>query len=95
VFLFLLSKEPVSVAAPVCNALTFVFTAITGYFIGEEVHALLNTSCCIEYCSTPCIFLVMYLFRYLSEYSIYSLGPISSLAAGGNRAGPYRRLSVL
>jgi len=37
-FFFLLSKEPVSRAAPICNALTFIFTAITGFYIlGEKV----------------------------------------------------------
>lgn len=37
-FYFLLSKEPVSRAAPICNALTFIFTAITGFYIlGEKV----------------------------------------------------------
>ena len=32
-FYFLLSREPVSRAAPICNALTFIFTAITGFYI--------------------------------------------------------------
>ena len=37
-FYFLLSREPVSRAAPICNALTFIFTAITGFYIlGEKV----------------------------------------------------------
>ena len=30
IFYYLLSQEPVSQANPICNALTFVFTAITG-----------------------------------------------------------------
>ena len=37
-FFILLSKEPVSQATPICNSLTFVFTAFTGYyFCGEKV----------------------------------------------------------
>ena len=35
-FYFLLSTEPVSVASPVCNSLTFLFTAITSYFVFNE-----------------------------------------------------------
>lgn len=39
VFYYLLSSEPVSRASPICNALTFMFTAITGYTLfGEEVR---------------------------------------------------------
>lgn len=38
IYYVLLSKEPISRAAPICNALTFIFTAITGYaFLKEEV----------------------------------------------------------
>ena len=38
VYYYLLSSEPVSRASPICNALTFLFTAITGYlWFGEEV----------------------------------------------------------
>ena len=38
IFYVLLSNEPISRAAPICNALTFIFTAITGYaFLKEEV----------------------------------------------------------
>jgi Putative transmembrane family 234 len=38
VYYVLLSKEPISRAAPICNALTFIFTAVTGYaFLKEEV----------------------------------------------------------
>ena len=36
VFYYLLSKEPVSRTAPVCNALTFIFTALTGYLVLKE-----------------------------------------------------------
>ncbi|KAJ1433306.1 hypothetical protein B484DRAFT_326837 [Ochromonadaceae sp. CCMP2298] len=39
VYYYMLSSEPVSRASPICNALTFLFTAITGYFcFGEEVQ---------------------------------------------------------
>lgn len=39
VFYYLLSNEPVSRASPICNALTFMFTAATGYIcFGEEVR---------------------------------------------------------
>ena len=39
VYYYLLSNEPVSRASPICNALTFLFTAVTGYaFFGEEVR---------------------------------------------------------
>ena len=38
VYYYLLSSEPVSRASPICNSLTFLFTAATGYaFFGEEV----------------------------------------------------------
>jgi len=42
-FYFLLSTEPVSIASPVCNSLTFLFTAITSYFVFNETvqHPLL------------------------------------------------------
>ena len=40
VFYFILLHEPISVAGPVCNSLTFIFTAITGYFVfKEEIHS--------------------------------------------------------
>lgn len=40
VYYLLLSKEPISRAAPICNALTFLFTAITGYiFLKEEIRS--------------------------------------------------------
>jgi drug/metabolite transporter (DMT)-like permease len=35
-FYCLLSTEPVSVASPVCNSLTFIFTALTSHFIFKE-----------------------------------------------------------
>lgn len=39
VFYYLLASEPVSRASPICNALTFIFTAATGYTcFGEEVR---------------------------------------------------------
>jgi drug/metabolite transporter (DMT)-like permease len=37
VFYFLLSTEPISTASPVCNSLSFLFTAITSYFVFNEV----------------------------------------------------------
>ena len=37
VFYFLLSTEPISVASPVCNSLSFLFTAITSYFVFNEM----------------------------------------------------------
>lgn len=37
VFFFLLSSEPVSIASPVCNSLTFVVTAVTSYAVFNEV----------------------------------------------------------
>ena len=39
-YYYMLSNEPVSKAAPICNALTFIFTAITGYiFLKEEIKS--------------------------------------------------------
>lgn len=39
VYYYLLSSEPVSRASPICNSLTFLFTALTGYiWFGEEVR---------------------------------------------------------
>jgi drug/metabolite transporter (DMT)-like permease len=39
VYYYMLSSEPVSRASPICNALTFLFTAVTGYlWFGEEVR---------------------------------------------------------
>lgn len=39
VYYYLLSSEPVSRASPICNSLTFLFTATTGYVcFGEEVR---------------------------------------------------------
>ncbi len=37
VFYFLLSTEPISIASPVCNSLSFLFTAITSYFVFHEI----------------------------------------------------------
>jgi hypothetical protein len=37
VFFILLSSEPVSIASPVCNSLTFVVTAVTSYALFNEV----------------------------------------------------------
>ena len=39
VYYYMLSSEPVSRASPICNSLTFLFTAATGYLcFGEEVR---------------------------------------------------------
>lgn len=35
-YYYMLSSQPVNQANPICNSLTFVFTAITGYFIFNE-----------------------------------------------------------
>jgi multidrug transporter EmrE-like cation transporter len=40
VYYVLLSQEPISIAAPVCNSLTFIITAVTGYYVlGEPVQS--------------------------------------------------------
>lgn len=36
VFFLLLSTEPVSIVSPVCNSMTFLFTAITSYVVFKE-----------------------------------------------------------
>lgn len=36
VYYYLLSHEPITKANPLCNSLTFIFTAITGYFYFKE-----------------------------------------------------------
>jgi multidrug transporter EmrE-like cation transporter len=36
VFFLLLSTEPVSIVSPVCNSMTFLFTAITSYAVFKE-----------------------------------------------------------
>jgi drug/metabolite transporter (DMT)-like permease len=36
VYYYLLSSEPMSRAGPICNSLTFLFTALTGYFFFHE-----------------------------------------------------------
>lgn len=36
VFYFLLATENISTTVPVCNSLTFIFTGITGWFLGEK-----------------------------------------------------------
>jgi hypothetical protein len=35
-YYYMLSNQPVNQANPICNSLTFVFTAITGYFVFNE-----------------------------------------------------------
>jgi drug/metabolite transporter (DMT)-like permease len=42
VFYFLLATENISTTVPVCNSLTFIFTGITGWLLGEKfTHPLL------------------------------------------------------
>ena len=36
VFCFLLATENISTTVPVCNSLTFIFTGITGWLLGEK-----------------------------------------------------------
>lgn len=36
IYYYMLSSEPVSRAGPICNSLTFMFTALTGYFYFRE-----------------------------------------------------------
>ena len=35
-FYFLLATENISITVPVCNSLTFLFTGLTGWFLGEK-----------------------------------------------------------
>lgn len=37
-FYYLLASQPLSVAAPLCNTLTFAFTAISAYLLGERAQ---------------------------------------------------------
>lgn len=40
-FYYIISTQPISIASPICNALSFIFTAITGYwFFKEELQSL-------------------------------------------------------
>lgn len=36
IFIFVLQNADISLAVPVTNSLTFLFTAITGWFLGEK-----------------------------------------------------------
>jgi drug/metabolite transporter (DMT)-like permease len=38
-FYYLLANDPLTVAGPLCNALTFAFTAITAFLLGEQVRS--------------------------------------------------------
>lgn len=38
-FYYLLASEPVMIAAPLCNALTFAFTAVAAYCLGERPNS--------------------------------------------------------
>jgi drug/metabolite transporter (DMT)-like permease len=35
-FYYLLANEPVIIASPLCNSLTFTITSITAYYLGER-----------------------------------------------------------
>jgi len=41
----------VSIAVPVCNSLTFVFTALSGALLGEKLGSLPGTKSAMETCS--------------------------------------------
>ena len=41
-FYFLLANGNVSITSPVCNALAVVFTALTGWVLGEKYHSPLK-----------------------------------------------------
>jgi len=36
VYYYLLSNQPITRASPICNSLTFIFTALTGHFFFQE-----------------------------------------------------------
>ncbi len=37
-FYLLLASEDISIAVPICNSLTFVFTGLTSWLIGEKIY---------------------------------------------------------
>ena len=37
-FYYLLATDDISIAVPLCNSLTFAFTGITGWFLGEKIQ---------------------------------------------------------
>lgn len=37
-FYYLLATDDISIAVPLCNSLTFAFTGITGWFLGERIQ---------------------------------------------------------
>jgi multidrug transporter EmrE-like cation transporter len=40
-YYIIISSQPISIASPICNSLSFIFTAITGYwYFREELHSL-------------------------------------------------------
>jgi hypothetical protein len=41
-YVYLLGSSDLSMAVPICNSLTFVFTAVTSIFLGEQVQRPLN-----------------------------------------------------
>jgi drug/metabolite transporter (DMT)-like permease len=43
VYVYLLGSSDISLAVPICNSLTFVFTAITSWLLGEKLNDPLKT----------------------------------------------------
>ena len=41
-YVYLLGSSDLSMAVPICNSLTFVFTAVTSIFLGEHLQRALN-----------------------------------------------------
>lgn len=40
-YYYIISRQPISLASPVCNSLSFIFTAVTSYwYFKEELHSL-------------------------------------------------------
>ena len=44
-FYYLLANEPVTVASPICNSLTFAFTAISAFCMGERPQSPTFLAC--------------------------------------------------
>ena len=39
-FIFIMPTDPITISAPICNSLSFIFTAITSYgYFKEELHS--------------------------------------------------------
>ncbi|CAM9953234.1 unnamed protein product [Heterosigma akashiwo] len=45
VYYYLLGSEDISLAVPICNSMTFIFTAITSIILGEKIQ---NPLCCFS-----------------------------------------------